>query len=204
MPATLSILGLYNVNSTIFDTMSLPADINTNKSTLINNLLMECAEFEILYPDPEFMKNAIAAWSASMVAVWEKQLATTKFDYDPIANYNRFEFYKDITDGTIKTDTDITDTTTYGHTETQAQNSFENAGMVDAYKTTYGNKDDTRRAGYNSTDNDTTFTHDAHMSGNIGVTSTQDMIKQEREVVLYNMYTNIIEDFKMRFCLMIY
>ena len=47
--ATLSILGLYNYDNTIFDDFALPAQMNTEKETLIDNLLMECAEFEILY-----------------------------------------------------------------------------------------------------------------------------------------------------------
>ena len=220
MSSTMSILGLYDYDNTIFDQMALPAEINTNKNTLIDNLLMECAEFEILYTDPNFMKYAIKAWSGMMVGIWEKQLATTKFEYDPIANYNRFEFYKDITDrtdkttfnSTHKTDYDITDSLTNGRTETVSQNSYENAGMVAAAQTANSGTDSNRKAGYESlgrsgddtVDIDNTFTHDAHMSGNIGVTSTQDMIKQEREVVLYNMFEIIISDFKERFCLMIY
>lgn len=236
MSSTMSILGLYDYDNTIFDQMALPAEINTNKNTLIDNLLMECAEFEILYTDPNFMKYAIKSWSGMMVGIWEKQLATTKFEYDPIANYNRFEFYKDITDRTDKTtynsthkteyditdktDYDITDTLTNGKTETISQNSYENAGLVTAAQTANSGTDSNRKAGYDSTrkagydslgrtgddtlDIDNTFTHDAHMSGNIGVTSTQDMIKQEREVVLYNMFEIIISDFKERFCLMIY
>lgn len=40
--------------------------------------------------------------------------------------------------------------------------------------------------------------------GNIGVTTTQEMIKQEREVVQFNVMDYIINDFKRRFCLMVY
>ena len=40
--------------------------------------------------------------------------------------------------------------------------------------------------------------------GNIGVMSTQDMIKQQREVVQFNIYDYIIRDFQKRFILGIY
>lgn len=40
--------------------------------------------------------------------------------------------------------------------------------------------------------------------GNIGVTTTQQMIEAERELVRFNIYDVIIESFKQRFCLLIY
>ena len=40
--------------------------------------------------------------------------------------------------------------------------------------------------------------------GNIGVTTTQQMIQQEREVVQFNIYDYITESFKNRFCILVY
>lgn len=40
--------------------------------------------------------------------------------------------------------------------------------------------------------------------GNIGVTTTQQMIQQERETVMFNMYKVITDSFVDRFCLMVY
>nr|WP_298060693.1 hypothetical protein [uncultured Blautia sp.] len=40
--------------------------------------------------------------------------------------------------------------------------------------------------------------------GNIGVTTTQQMIQQERETVTFNMYKVITDSFVDRFCLMVY
>lgn len=45
---------------------------------------------------------------------------------------------------------------------------------------------------------------ESHMHGNIGVTTTQQMIEQEREVDKFNIYDYIIQEFKQRFCLMVY
>lgn len=44
MRATISILGLYNLNDTIFDNINLPAEVDHD--TLVNNLLAELAELE--------------------------------------------------------------------------------------------------------------------------------------------------------------
>lgn len=185
---TLSILGLYNANPTLFDDMVLPEEIEEDKETLVNNLLMECAEFEILYTDPDFMKWAIQTWSNKNISVWNKLLNTTKFDYDPIANYDRHEEWTDT--GNSKT------TITPKSTVTTSQNSYENAGFIGATKTESGGTDES--------ETDNTIDREGRAWGNIGVTTTQQMIEQERESVKFNMYDVIIDDFKQRFCIMIY
>ena len=41
-------------------------------------------------------------------------------------------------------------------------------------------------------------------TGNIGVTSSQELIQKERDLALFNIYDMIIESFKCRFCLLVY
>lgn len=43
-----------------------------------------------------------------------------------------------------------------------------------------------------------------HAYGNIGVTTTQQMIQQEREIVQFDIYKFIVDDFKSEFCVMVY
>lgn len=40
--------------------------------------------------------------------------------------------------------------------------------------------------------------------GNIGVTTAQQMITQEREIALFNLYDLIVEEFKCEFCVLVY
>lgn len=75
-----------------------------------------------------------------------------------------------------------TDSTTYGRTETGRETR------------TYGQEIDTTHSG----------SHELHMHGNIGVMSTQQMITEERDIALFNLYDIIIESFKQRFCIMVY
>ena len=49
-----------------------------------------------------------------------------------------------------------------------------------------------------------TFTHTLHTHGNIGVTTTQQMIEAEREIVRYNLVEEIAADYQAAFCLDIY
>jgi hypothetical protein len=48
------------------------------------------------------------------------------------------------------------------------------------------------------------MTSTGHIHGNIGVTTSQQMIQQEREVAALNVADLIVQEFKQRFLLMIY
>ena len=87
--ATMSPLGLYRWDDSIFDLMQIPEALD--KPTLIDNLLTETAELEVLYPNPVVFKNLVGVWSAKQIDIWNRLYATTQYEYNPIENYNRYE-----------------------------------------------------------------------------------------------------------------
>lgn len=90
--ATLSVLGLYNFDSSLFDEMAYPSGFTSDeKQTVVGNILMECAELEFLFPDFNAAKQAIGLWSRLNVAVWERIFTAANLEYNPIENYNRTE-----------------------------------------------------------------------------------------------------------------
>ena len=115
---TMSPLGLYNWDNTVFDLMEIPEELD--KDTLVQNLLAETAELEVLYPNPVVFKNLVAIWSNKQIDIWKKLYATTQYEYNPIENYNRYETGTD--SGTGRTTHSGTDTTTgsttHGGTDT--------------------------------------------------------------------------------------
>lgn len=105
--ATLSILGLYRYDPTLFDNFQIPEALD--KELLVDNLLAECAELEVLYPDLDFLKFIIGRWSAKCLPVWNKLYETTVLKYDPIENYNRIEEWEETGTGSAtETGTDTT------------------------------------------------------------------------------------------------
>ena len=82
--AWVSILGLYNHDNTVLDGLKVPEGLD--RDTVINNILMECAELEILFPDADFMKEAVRQWSAMCLPVWQHLYDTTQYEYNPIWN----------------------------------------------------------------------------------------------------------------------
>ena len=49
-----------------------------------------------------------------------------------------------------------------------------------------------------------TVGHDAHLYGNIGVTTTTQMLSEVWEFAKHNIWMDIVDDFKNRFCLLVY
>ena len=111
---TLSVLGLYTHDNTIFNNMVIPA--NVDRESLINKILMECAEFEVLYPDAEFMALAIENWSKSMLPTWNK--LNTLFNVDLSPN-NDYSFTRTLTGERSKTN-DNDEVTTYNSTDAKS------------------------------------------------------------------------------------
>ena len=65
--------------------------------------------------------------------------------------------------------------------------------------------DETNNVSRETSDNNTgETTHEQTETGNIGITLTQNMITAEREIAMFNIIDFIINDFKERFCLLIY
>ena len=61
MRANLSILGLYNYDTSIFENLTLPDELDA--ATAIDSIVFDNAELEIMYPEPDTMKYLIGLWS---------------------------------------------------------------------------------------------------------------------------------------------
>lgn len=197
MKAWLSILGLYNYDNSIFDLFVVPDGMN--KELIINNILLECAEMEIIYPEPDIMKNAIGLWSNKQLESWERMYKAMQLEYDPIYNYDRFEEWLDSNTATTHSNTN-SNLNRKGSTKHQV-NSF-NSGITDSNIDSIDNTD-TDNTNTNS-NNSAIGAHSGHMYGNIGVTTSQDMLLSEVNVSKFIVQDYIIEQFKERFCLLVY
>lgn len=176
--AMISVLGLWYSDKTILNDMVLPSQVN--RDILVPELLSQCAELEILYPDAGFLRKIVEAWSKASLFKWQKLADTMDLEYDPISNYDRHEEWTNSSESNP------------GSIFTTAQQGYENSGFVDASRVTASGKDEEDSE------------HKGRMWGNIGVTTSQQMIESERSVANFNIYQVIINDFKERFCLQIY
>lgn len=126
MSATMSVRGLYSWDDTIFESMQVPAAFTEDdKENLIDNILIETADFECVYSSPEFLAVAIDRWSRKELPTWERIYRVATMNYNPLENYNRTETATETTENTQQhsgTDASAhtgTDTETHSGTDTE-------------------------------------------------------------------------------------
>lgn len=209
----LTVEGLYKYDNTLFDGFNVPEGLV--KQIAIDAILMRTRELEILYPDFTYMKTRITIWSNKYQTNWKKLYDTTVLEYNPLENYDRIEDWTDTDDETTSSarDNTVKSTSTneiLNNVNITDQNTAFNAGLSDhAKQITDG--DTTENGSITNIEKENVNdgrigkhkrTGRAH--GNIGVTTSQQMIQSERDLVVFNLYDVIAESFIENFCLMIY
>lgn len=268
--ATLTLIGLYNYDSTLFDDMALPSGID--KTMTVSAILTRSGEFEVLYPEIDFMKQMISFTANKWNRTFTKWYEALQLTYDPIYNYDRYEEWTDngtdtgnitkhgtdsgtITDsgtdtGTINhttTDTGtLTNSGTTGNDESSSSsgqtdtlvNAYNNNTLVEdgqskstqsATSKSSGTSNNTETHNLSGSDNETrnlkngnqnlrdlessnnenrdlatSDTHSGHMYGNIGVTTSQQMLESELELAEWNLYEHIADVFVRELCIPVY
>lgn len=220
--ASLSILGLYEWNTDVFDNLVLPTGLD--RDLLIPEIVTQCADFPLLYPDYDFMKMLIGVWSNKEQHIWTEMLRSEGFQYNPIENYDRTEDItrtvtgESETSGTASsTSTDSASSTqqqTSSGTSTNANTSYNSVTFKDANKNTSSGSNNST----DSTETESSASGTDHQEssssgterilnrthGNIGVTTAQQMIQGFREVSDFCTYDFIVNSFKQRFCIQVY
>ena len=87
--AKMTLIGMYNYRNDIFNELVLPSGIDAD--LFKQSLLMKGGEFEVLYPDPDFLKYSIKVWSSKWFRTFSEWLRGTEQRWNPIYNYDRFE-----------------------------------------------------------------------------------------------------------------
>ena len=195
--AIMTVEGLYNYKDTLFNEFNVPDGMD--KQIAIDTICMRSRELEVLYPNIEFFAMRIGMWSRKHQYNWKKLYDTTLLEYNPIENYDRMEEWND-TDTENGSNT-VTNEIMSSGTITD-QNTAFNAGLADHAKEISDN--DTTNNGSGTIKRDAKHTRSGRAHGNIGVTTSQEMIVSEREVAMFNIYDVIAESFVENFCLMVY
>ena len=91
--AKMTLIGMYNYRNDIFNELVLPTGIDAD--LFKQSLLMKGGEFELLYPDPDFLKYSIKIWSSKWFRTFSEWLRGTEQRWNPIYNYDRFEESRD-------------------------------------------------------------------------------------------------------------
>lgn len=237
---------LQDKGKSLFDLMTVPSGID--KDVLVDNIIMQGGEFEVIYAEPLFFRQAIYTWSMKHERTFQKWIDVLNMEYNPIENYDRMEEWNDaetenktgsettstennseisntsvVTNATEGSTTDTTgstgstentvsayDASTYQPSDksetandisqegTSSENSTTNSSSsTTGNETTSGSRNTTDNIGRNSL-----RTGRAH--GNIGVTTSQQMLQAELDVQRFNIYDQITDLFLTEFCILVY
>ena len=201
--ATMTLIGLYNWDNTIFDKLNVPADLN--KTTLVNNILLRSGEFEVMYADPDFMKDAIGMFSDTWQPTFERWVKALAIEYNPLENYDRKEDWNDTRNAS---DSGTSSSSTSGTTSSTTTNKVSAYDAGDALTTrdqaqTYG-ADGSSSSGSSSSSSHEGSKHDGRIHGNIGVTTSQMMLISELDLGYWNVYEKITDLFLTNFVIPVY
>lgn len=169
------IRALLDYDNTLFDNMVLPEGVDRNE--VIDQILFKYGKTPLFSPDPEVMKYYIQSWSAKRIDQWQRFKDAIEIEYAPLENYDRME------EGEV----------TFSPTTTQeTQISADNASTYQPdRKSISGGKDTTASK--------------LRAHGNIGVTTSQQMLASELDLVpRLSIIDYIADDFKIEFCLYMY
>lgn len=211
--AKLTTIGLWKYRkdhnmSDLFELLVLPEAID--RDTLINNILMRAGEFEVLWPDADYMHDAIGVFSNKWQRTFIKWVeANEQYDeFNPLENFDRKEDWTENSVGSSSnTRTLNTTTATTGSGTVEAQkaaynsNNYENVDK--SIDSNSGSSHDTGTIG-DITAGDNQVTHSGRLHGNIGVTRTSDLYLSSVEAAKVNIIENITDLYIAELTLPIY
>ena len=190
----ITVTGVYNHYPNLFELLQLPdgADMETAR----DNILFQCGELELCYSEPSFLRAMIGNWSKRRSYKWKTLQGTTTLDYNPIENYDRQEEWRDEESGTSEAGGN---TSTSGNS-LDKKKGFEGGDLVETSGASDSSTAQTSSTGSSSTKSQ----HSGRVHGNIGVTTSQQMLMSERDVANFSIYDVIAQDFAREFCLYVY
>lgn len=206
----------------LFKNMTLPEGID--KDTLVGNILMRGGEFEVLYSDPFFNQNLIGIWSKKWYRTFDKWVKALAIEYSPLENYDRMEEWgetrnnhgSETTSGTLgrTTSDSLNRSGTDGNTTTTSVSAYDSSNYQPANQVVSSGTNgftDTGSGSLNDTTSGSTTTnfgegikHESRTHGNVGVTTSQQMLEAELQIAEWNLYEHITDLFLSEFVIPIY
>jgi hypothetical protein len=231
--AKLTLIGMNNYDNSLFDNLKFE---NVDHETMVNTILLNCGEFEVLYPNIETLKNMFILFSNKWSRTVSKWVSALNTEYKPLENYDRYENFGGSetelengseTHSTRGNETIINNGNTILSRSGTDNNNIEN--KTSAFNTSdYQPEEKTiTQVNYGSSDkNDVNLNQtrtpnitetrtpdikrtrtpnlENHIHGNIGVTTSQQMLESELKLQYWNLYNKISNLFMKEFCIMVY
>lgn len=166
------------------------SEIEFSADNLLAALINRGASFCVLYPDPDYFQLMNGAWWDRWKGAFQKWFEALSLEYNPIENYDRIEEWTDT-----------------GESGSEISSSGTTEGQVSAFdSSTYSPHDKEINSSGSEASASNTDEHEGRIHGNIGVTTSQQML--ESEMVLQqkwgNLYNHIADVFISEMLIAVY
>ena len=156
-------------------------EVEFSADTLLATLINRAASFCVLYPDPAYFQLMNEQWFKRWEPAFTKWFKALAMEYNPIENYDRIESWTDT-----------------GESGSEVSSSGTTEGQVSAFdSSSYSPHDKEIQSSGSEASANNTDEHEGRIHGNIGVTTSQQML--ESEMVLQekwgNLYNHIADCF---------
>lgn len=226
--ARISLWGFYQfTNKTLFDNIKLYEGFD--KNILVDLILQQSGELFPFHQQPMYLQANIENWFSRMYEQFKRSYEALYSDYNPIENYDRHEDWSDSESASMSTSESVStseSSSASGHDSTSDSSSNSMTNDISAANQLNGFTPDTASNGVSAgrstsdTNNQTTTAaksdrinasnnerfskHSGRLHGNIGVTTTQQMIESELQLRKYDIYQEIANMFEKEFMTRVY
>lgn len=219
------IRALLDWDPSIFDDMVLPEDLDDEdgivRGLIKDDIVLRHGDTPLFIPEPTVMKYYIKSWSLKMLPVFQRYWTACSVEYDPIENYNRSEYRTETREDTMGNTRTLDTTNTVDGEVNESGTDTTESGVSAENVVTFSPDTKTERTPDLKTENDVTTTDsgtitddgsydgsltiDSNIHGNIGVTTSQQMLEQELSIIPKLDIIRIISDsWAAEFCLAVY
>lgn len=193
-----TLLDLLTENPNLLSNITLPEEMD--RETLVNQILFEGCNLYPIYQDPILFKRMVEHYFTMRLQIHEELAKTLEYTYNPLENYDRIEDRERTGSGTES----------YNRSREMEGNATTEE-QVSAYnETTYQPQSKTITDTTNSDGEELSRetgeegTEHSRIHGNIGVTTSQQMLEQQRRVVKFSLYEFIAAHFLKTFMIGLY
>lgn len=175
----------------LFDGLQVPE--GADRETLIDAILLRSVDFGVCCQNAEMLQQIITHYGKRFLEPMRRTWRAITEDYNPLHNFDRHEDYTDTSTATGATGEQTTSSDTQSYMGDTAD-TFRPANKNDGSAQTAANS----RA-------DASAQHNGHLYGNIGVTKSQEMLRDEMSVRLDVEFYGVWADkFISELCIMVY
>ena len=199
----ITLWGFYNfTDKTLFDGAVMPEGIE--RQELVDLIMIECGDLYPYYQQPNYLQMQINNFFKRKKFNFDKMIAALNAEYDPLENYDRKEDWSDTFEEHVEGEANDETSSDSDGTSTSKISAMDSDALVDDTQGISHNEGTSKAKTTNAADRNNEGAHTGRVHGNIGVTTSMQLIKEELELRKFDVMEQIVRAFEKDIIVQIY